>query len=84
MSQPKPTPGDKSVTQAVIADLLIREAVGIRKYGRTLETFNGRDALQDAYEEVLDLAQYLKQVILENNQLRAENDQLRFYLCRPH
>ena len=65
MNQQQPTPGKEGMTQLVIADLLEREKRGIAKYGRTLETFNGRNALQDAYEEALDLAQYLKQGIME-------------------
>lgn len=77
MEQSDPIPGKQSVTQAVIADLREREQVGIRRYGRTLETFNGRNALQDAYEEVLDLAQYIKQVLMEDDALRTENEKLR-------
>ncbi len=65
--QPMPTPGHGSVTRAVIADLLEREQQGIATYGTTLQTFNGRDALLDAYAECLDMAQYLKQAILERD-----------------
>lgn len=75
--QPNPVPGREAVTQAVITDLQEREQVGIRRYGRTLETFNGREALLDAYEEVLDLAQYIKQVLMEDDALRIENRRLR-------
>ncbi len=63
--QPMPSPGRVSVTRAVMADLAARERQGIAKYGTTLQTHNGRDALVDAYQEALDLAQYLKQAILE-------------------
>lgn len=77
IEQSDPIPGKQSVTQAVITDLRQREQVGIRRYGRTLETFNGRNALIDAYEEVLDLAQYIKQVLMEDDALRAENERLR-------
>jgi hypothetical protein len=68
---------EQPVTQAVIADLKEREQVGIKRYGRTLGTFNGRSALLDAYEEVLDLAQYIKQVLMEDDALRADNEKLR-------
>lgn len=72
MEQPKPTPGKESVTEAVIADLRQREQKGIVTYGRSLETFNGRNALRDAYEECLDLAQYLKQKMMENDDMARE------------
>ena len=65
--QPLPQPGKTQVTQAVIQDLLGREQRGIETYGRTLETFNGRSALLDAYHECLDLAQYLKQRLMEEH-----------------
>jgi hypothetical protein len=63
--QPLPTAGRVDVTPLVIADLQARTEGGIRTYGRPLQTFNGRSALRDAYEEALDLAQYLKQLLLE-------------------
>lgn len=37
------------------------------KHGTHLQPFNGRDALQDAYEEAVDLALYLKQLIMERD-----------------
>lgn len=49
----------------VIEDLRERSRIGTRKYGEPLTTFNGRNALLDAYEEALDLACYLKQKLLE-------------------
>lgn len=62
-----PSPGKQTVTEAVIADLKERTALGIRTYGMPLETFNGRDALLDAYHEALDLCQYLKQALMERD-----------------
>lgn len=47
------------------ADLQVRREKGLEEYGEPLTTHNGRDALWDAYEEVLDLAMYLRQEILE-------------------
>jgi len=46
-------------------DLTDRMAKGVQEYGEPLRTHNGRDALLDAYEEVLDLACYLKQKMME-------------------
>lgn len=65
--QPTPIhrPHVPSVQSAVRHDLVAREAHGIKEYGTPLQPHNGRDALQDAYEEALDLACYLKQVLIE-------------------
>lgn len=51
----------------VEADMRARIAKGKAEYGEALTTHNGRDALWDAYEEVLDLALYLRQAIEERN-----------------
>lgn len=65
--QPAPMKNNQpAVWDLVIADMTNRNRFGIEKYGTPLQAFNGRDALQDAYEEVLDLAVYLKQKIEEN------------------
>lgn len=50
------------------ADLLISQmedskTVGMQRYGSALQTFNGRDALQDAAEEARDLYVYLNSLI---------------------
>jgi hypothetical protein len=66
--QPLPDKNDLPFVQdAVIADIEARKAVGIERYGTPLQAFNGRDALQDAYEEAIDLAMYLKQCIIERD-----------------
>jgi hypothetical protein len=69
--QPMPTQStaSESVTDALIADLRLRQAKGIGTYGTSLMTFNGRDPIRDALEEVLDLAQYLKQIQMERDAL---------------
>ncbi len=54
-----------SVTDAVIKDMNERREIGIKEYGTELLPNNGRDALQDAYEEMLDGACYLKQKMIE-------------------
>lgn len=55
----------KRVLTQLLVDVADRERIGQTKYGEPLTTFNGRSALQDAYEEALDLAMYLKQRLLE-------------------
>lgn len=67
-SQPPPIKNDQPAIQdLVIADIEARKANGIRKYGTTLQAFNGRDALVDAYQEALDLCQYLRQLLEERD-----------------
>lgn len=58
------------VQDLVIKDIEARKQIGIERYGTALQPFNGRDALQDAYEEAIDLTMYLKQCILERNNER--------------
>lgn len=53
------------IQDSLIADIEKRKAVGVERYGTALQPFNGRDALRDAYEEAIDLATYLKQVLVE-------------------
>lgn len=48
-------------------DLHSRLAIGVQTYGTELRAHNGRDALRDAYEEALDLACYLRQVLYERD-----------------
>lgn len=67
-SQPMPTVNDAPDIQSlVIADITRRRVVGIERYGTALQPNNGRNALLDAYEEVLDLACYLKQRLVEES-----------------
>ncbi|HQT19114.1 hypothetical protein [Acidovorax sp.] len=51
----------------VIADMAQRDVMGSDKYGTRLQPGNGRDSLQDAYEEALDLAVYLRTAIYERD-----------------
>ena len=66
MNQPPPKPNDGvPICELVIADMHERDRIGRKRYGTPLQAFNGCDALQDAYEEALDLAMYLRQAIEE-------------------
>lgn len=47
------------------ADFAARTQQGIATYGEPLRAHNGRHALVDAYQEALDLAQYLRQWLAE-------------------
>lgn len=50
----------------VMQDIEARRTLGINTYGVPLAPHNGRNSLQDAYEECLDMAMYLKNEMLEN------------------
>lgn len=66
--QPPPIPNDRPAIQDLVAaDIAERKRIGIERYGTPLQAFNGRDALKDAYEEALDLCQYLRQVLYERD-----------------
>jgi hypothetical protein len=65
-AQPAPVTNDSTpIWELVIADMHERDHVGRERYGTPLQANNGRDALQDAYEEALDLVVYLRQAIKE-------------------
>ncbi len=68
--QPNPTPNDRPyIAPQVAIDILQRMPKGYNKYGVYLQPFNGRKSLLDAYEEAGDLLQYLKQLLLEQEEL---------------
>lgn len=81
MAQALPHAGVQDVTPQVVADIQARTAEGVKKYGRPLQPHNGRNALQDAYEEALDLCQYLKQALMEREE-EAVGGQKRFMLLK--
>jgi hypothetical protein len=74
LNKPEPAPvsnNHPAVWDMVIADMQERDRTGLAKYGTRLQPFNGRDPLVDAYQEVLDLAVYLRQEI-EQRKIKAE------------
>ena len=80
--QPPPKPGTRIVLDAVLlefdaqdpedhrimTDLVARAEFGKVKHGTYLMTHNGRDALMDAYQELLDGLMYLRQHELEQHE----------------
>lgn len=54
-----------SLHNLIAKDLARRLELSKKRYGTGLQAFNGRNALLDAYEEILDLAVYLKQRLVE-------------------
>lgn len=55
------------ITGEVIDDLISRSQRGLNKYNTTLHENNHQNMLQHAYEEALDMAQYLKKEITTLN-----------------
>lgn len=49
-----------------------QEAKGVETYGTTLQAGNGRDALNDAAEELVDAFKYVMQARMENAALRLD------------
>lgn len=64
------------IAKLVQSDIDGRIAKGVETYGERLRAFNGRDALQDAYEEALDLCLYLRQAIREREAQRIADSEL--------
>lgn len=70
--EPNPIKNDlPAIYDLLRKDIDDRDKFGFEKYGTRLQPFNGRDGLKDAFQEVLDLAVYLRQVIYEDNVLRS-------------
>lgn len=56
----------EDVKEQVRLALRSREQLGIRKYGRSLQSHNGRDAWLDCWEDTLDSMAYITQAELEH------------------
>lgn len=73
--QPPPIKSTRPAIQdLVVADIEARKQVGLKKYGTLLQAHNGRDALMDAYQEALDLCQYLRQAIEERKDVQHDHN----------
>ena len=73
--QPLPRGGQRCVQDRLIAEIEQRKQLGIQRYGQPLMTGNGRDAVRDAWEEAIDLAAYLTQVMMEREERVEEQAQ---------
>jgi len=70
---PPPKPGKAPATWSlVIRDMRQRDRTGAKKYGVRHQHDNGRNHLQDAYEEALDLAVYLRAEIEKQRRLMRQ------------
>ena len=67
--QPKPVENNsRPIFNMVVEDIIERAEMGKKKYGVHLQAGNGRDALQDLYEELMDAVLYAKQAIIERKE----------------
>lgn len=75
--QPPPIPGFGNVTpvarQLFLETLAQQEQKGIATYGTTLQAGNGRDALADALDELVDAVLYIVQAQMERERARELN-----------
>jgi hypothetical protein len=72
---PMPEPSTGPIVHVeVMRDIADRLRLGVRRYGQPLQPHNGRNALQDIYEELLDAACYVKQKLLEDAGSRPQHD----------
>lgn len=84
-TQDLPIPNDRvDIQTLVIADIEKRRAVGIERYGTALQTFNGRSALLDLYEELIDGTMYARQRLEEERELVRIINHLLDCTDRPH
>lgn len=65
--QPVPNKNNKNpdINDIVIKEFRLRKKMGIKKYGVALKANNGRDALEDLKEELMDAVLYVTQMIEE-------------------
>jgi hypothetical protein len=69
--EPDPTESaHPAVYDLIRKDLDDRDKYGEQKYGVRLQPFNGRNALKDSYQEVMDLLVYTRQALYEQDQHR--------------
>lgn len=74
LSEHEPMPVASShpaIYDLLYQDLRERDNYGKNKYGVRLQPFNGRHALKDMYQEVMDLAVYTRQALYEQEQGRS-------------
>lgn len=67
-------PDSDEINAHLRVDLEKRAKIGMDTYGEELHTENGRDALLDLYEELLDAYQYSYQLVLEADPAESRNE----------
>jgi len=68
-----------TIYEQIIADLEKREAMGIQKYGTSVDDapLTQEQWMQHAYEEALDFAVYLKKMMQQNQKKNVESTELK-------
>lgn len=66
--EPNPFPGTKEILPELLRDIQIKAESGQVKYGTLLQTNNGRRALADLYQELIDACFYIKQELMEREE----------------
>lgn len=66
--QPNPIPNESpAIIDLVIEEFKQRKDIGLARYGTVLQANNGRDALRDLLDELLDACVYIRQVMEERD-----------------
>lgn len=69
-TQPAPKRNNYPYVQdQVIADMQERRDFGVNEYGTGIQPFNGRSSPQEVYEEELDKIFYIKQWMIEREEI---------------
>jgi hypothetical protein len=55
------------VFKELIKDIEARDKKGFEEYGKEMEINDGRDSIQDLYEELLDACAYIKKFMMERD-----------------
>ena len=81
LNAPQPAPVSNTSTpiwELVIEDMKRRNELGIERYGTPLQAHNGRIALLDLYQELLDAAVYCRQEMKERENWEAKYTMLKW------
>jgi len=75
---------DLSDYDGLLARMRQRDEIGRQQYGTPLQPFNGRDSIEDAMDEILDLCVYLENAHAENPvpTLRMMADEAAYFALR--
>ena len=63
----------------IAQDIMARKQMGMEKYGIPLQPSNGRNAVMDCYQELLDAANYMRQYMYEES-IDGESSNYNHYL----
>jgi len=76
LEQTIPKGSGNDIAKLIQKDIESRAEVGKNKYGERLKANNGRDALVDLYQELLDACMYLRQIMEEENTTIVESKEI--------